>query len=398
MSTAKKVSHPPSESAQSAEMFESLFVEAMDPALICDERGQIVMANYSLGKSFGFQAWEIEDQNVDLFLPTTETPHRSKALSRQTLKTEGLFEDMAVCDVDQQIRVVDVQVRKFVVNDHSLNLVIFRDTEEKKRVERELIKKHGEIRQMAQELEKKTAELKANQELLIQAGKMTALGEMAAGIAHELNQPLQAIRGYSQELSHSLQAKLSPSEKESFGEIVHAADRLAQIIKHMRSHIRQEQEMRDWVQVPDVVENAFRILKKQFETLGIQTHFHFEQNLKPVHIQAIQLEQVLINLATNARDAIALAKQKSGQVRVTVRNRNDSIEIEFQDNGAGMSPETRTKMFQPFFTTKSPGQGMGLGLSISYGALSKMEGSIRVESTLGQGTTFWISLPTEEKK
>jgi len=267
-------------------------------------------------------------------------------------------------------------------------------------MERDLIIKHQELKAAYIELEKKNHELKASQETLIQAGKMAALGELAAGIAHELNQPLMSIRGYAQELEAILKPIITGLAAEtevslSTREIISQADKMAKIISHLRTFTRRSTEDMEVVDVRGPIEEALKMLDRQFKSRGIVVERDFADDVPQVYANSLQLEQIFINLATNARDAIEQTGRGSGSIRISTRKIGQFAEVRFTDDGVGMNDRTKQKAFNPFFTTKEVGKGMGLGLSLSYGMISKVQGSIRIESEVGRGTTFIIQLPQD---
>jgi len=279
-----------------------------------------------------------------------------------------------------------------------LALALFRDVTEKKRMERELITKHGELRNAYVELEKKNAELQSTQEMLVQAGKMAALGELAAGIAHELNQPLQGIRGYAQELQALLKPALSDVSGETAAnlrEVISNVDKMASIIGYLRSFTRKSVENYEETDVHVAIEESLKMLSRQFAARGIAVNRDFAADLPKVYANPLQLEQVFINLATNARDAIEATGRGSGNVWIVTRAAGDFAEITFRDDGCGMSDRTKAKAFNPFFTTKEVGKGMGLGLSLSYGMISKLQGSMVARSEIGKGTAFIVRIPRD---
>jgi C4-dicarboxylate-specific signal transduction histidine kinase len=285
----------------------------------------------------------------------------------------------------------------------SLAVALFRDLTEKKRMEREVITKHAELRDACVQLEKKNAELQAMQETLVQAGKMAALGELAAGIAHELNQPLQGIRGYAQELQHltgglAAGAGVPPPAGEveiALKEIISNVDKMASIIDYLRTFTRKSTENHEQTDVHVAIEEALKMLKRQFAARGITVERKFAADVPHVYANPLQLEQVFINLATNSRDAIEATGRGNGQILIATRKAGQFAEVEFRDNGCGMDGRTKQKVFNPFFTTKEVGKGMGLGLSLSYGILSKLHGSIVVESEFGKGSAFLIRIPRD---
>jgi C4-dicarboxylate-specific signal transduction histidine kinase len=281
-----------------------------------------------------------------------------------------------------------------------MTIALFRDVTEKKRMERELITKHAELRDAYFRLERKSAEFQAMQDTLIQSGKMAALGELAAGIAHELNQPLLGIRGYAQELQALALPSLvgRPHEAESTAalkEVISNVDKMAAIIGHLRAFVRKSTENFELASVDGAIEEALKMLDRQFASRGIVVEKHFSEGLSKVYANPLQLEQVFINLATNARDAIEATGRGSGTIQIRTANVGKVVEISFVDDGCGMDMRTKAKAFNPFFTTKEVGKGMGLGLSLSYGILSKIHGSIVVESELGKGAEFVIRIPKD---
>jgi signal transduction histidine kinase len=137
------------------------------------------------------------------------------------------------------------------------------------------------------------------------------------------------------------------------------------------------------------------MLARQFSSRGITVQRDFSKDVPKVYANPVALEQVFINLATNARDAIEAAGRGSGNIWISTRKAGDFAEVSFRDDGCGMTERTKAKAFNPFFTTKEVGKGMGLGLSLSYGIVGKLHGSIMVESELGKGATFLMRVPRD---
>jgi PAS domain S-box-containing protein len=384
-----------------AKKYQNLFEQASDAIVTVDSHGCVDDVNWAAEELTGFRREELVGQSIATLAPASgaqRTPDRSRPLSPQMTTSTGTIEDVAVSRKDRALKLVDLTVRH--VPDGrggELSLLLLRDVGEKKRMERELIAKHAELRSAYNELEKKTAELQAMQDTLVQAGKMAALGELAFGIAHELNQPLQAIRGYAQELQAVLGTPTS--EQENFlREIVSATDKMRGIIDYLRTHVRKSSELHEMTDVHQAIEEALKMLSRQFASRGIRVEKQFKPDLVKVWGNPLQLEQVFINLATNARDAIDATGRGSGTVSIRTVEDGDFVEVVFRDDGCGMSEKTKQKAFNPFFTTKEVGKGMGLGLSLSYGVISKLHGSIIVESELGKGTAFRVRLPKDYRE
>ena len=246
-----------------------------------------------------------------------------------------------------------------------------------------------------------TKRLETEQQL-IQASKMATLGEMATGVAHELNQPLTVIKTASRFFIR----KIAKNEKIEDGvlsdmatEIDSYVDRATKIINHMRQFGRQSDVTLEKVQVNSVLERALEILGQQLKVRGIEVAWDLFPDLPLVLADPDRLEQVFINLLINARDAIdekgqSQAHQKEAK-KITLKTRADDrvITVEVADTGSGIPPSMLERIFEPFFTTKKVGQGTGLGLSISYGIIKDCKGSIRAVSKENEGTSFIINFP-----
>jgi PAS domain S-box-containing protein len=394
MPTARKI--VPLITASPEGKYQVLFEQASDAILTARSDGRVDDANLAFQELTGYLKDELVSQNVQKLAPDpakNRVPERSRAFKPEMLASAGFYEDITILRKDGYMRLVDLSVREIESEEGKLQLALLRDVTEKKNMERELITKHTELRNAYVQLERSNAELKSMQDSLIQAGKMAALGELAAGIAHELNQPLQAIRGYAQELSASL--TLSASQKAFFDEILNGVDKMAKIIQHLRTFTRSSTEEHEFTSVSTAIEESLKMLSRQFATRGIEVHRDFDPSLPPIFANPIQLEQVFINLATNARDAIESTGRGRGNIWIQTRTLGKFVEVTYKDDGVGMSEATKSKIFNPFFTTKEVGKGMGLGMSISYGILGKLNASVVVESDLGKGAAFRIRFPLD---
>ncbi len=393
-----------------AKKFRAVFECVSEAIISIDDHGRIELVNAAAEEMTGYLRNELAGKPLVSIAPKGKTPGRTRPLAQDIFASEGTYEDISIETKDGLPRVVDVSVRIMVGAEAAagFSVVVFRDVTEKKRMEREVITKHGELRNAFIEVERTNAELKAAQETLVQAGKMAALGELAAGIAHELNQPLMSIRGYAQELQYGLEpyVKGTPAEGEaSLGlkEIISAADKMAKIISHLRTFTRKSTEDLEWVDVRNPVEEALKMVSRQLTSRGVKVVREYPSIAETgagtpapiVYGNPLSLEQVFINLTTNARDAIEATGRGDGTITISAQVDGPFVEVKFRDDGVGMATVTKAKAFNPFFTTKEVGKGMGLGLSLSYGILSKVHGSIRIESEEGKGTTFVIRIPKD---
>jgi PAS domain S-box-containing protein len=400
MPTAKKVrALRPDTSA--ASKYEVIVDQMSDAILTVDSSGRIDAANHAAEELTGYVREELTALEAQSLFPRAgqhRIPERARPLSAEMFRIPGTFEDVAFLRKDGIVGLVDLSVRQVgAAHEGSYTIALLRDVSEKKRMERELLTKHAELRNAYLQLEKKNAELESAQQTLVQAGKMAALGELAAGIAHELNQPLQGIRGYAQELQGQFRdGRTSPEERDlCLKEIVSSVDKMSKIIGYLRTFVRKSTESFEETNVHSAIEEALKMLDRQFQARGITVERDFDSQVPSVYGNPLQLEQVFINLATNARDAIEATGRGKGQIRIQTRKQGKLVEIRFSDDGTGMSDRVKEKAFNPFFTTKEVGKGMGLGLSLSYGMVSKLHGTIVVESEIGKGTTFVIRIPQD---
>jgi histidine kinase len=250
-----------------------------------------------------------------------------------------------------------------------------------------------------------TKRLETEQQL-IQASKMATLGEMATGIAHELNQPLSVIKTAS---SFSIKKidKKEPIEEDVLFRILTKidgnVDRATKIINHMRQFARKSDMDMEKLQINEVLERAFEIFSQQLKLRGIEVVWDMNKDLPRINADQSRLEQVFINLLLNARDAIeerwgpketAAADKK---IILKTKQENNTIICEVCDTGKGVPPALVDKIFEPFFTTKEVGKGTGLGLSISYGIVKDCGGTIQVVPNPAEGACFVIKFPIPEK-
>ncbi len=233
-------------------------------------------------------------------------------------------------------------------------------------------------------------------ERLQQAQKLAALGELSAGLAHEINNPLAMIRQEAELLQQLLPAhvlqQLSEGEEvgESLTEIIRQVDRCKSITHNLLNYARRNEPVLQAVDVNTVVEDMARLVAKEAAKREIALIREYQEDLPAVPTDAPQLRQVLLNLLNNAIQSIA---GKGSVTVITQRAGPDAVEIRIRDTGCGIAPEHLARVFDPFFTTKTPGQGTGLGLSISQKIVNRLGGAISVRSAPSQGTTFIVTLP-----
>lgn len=233
---------------------------------------------------------------------------------------------------------------------------------------------------------------------LIQAGKMATLGEMATGIAHELNQPLNVIKVGSDFFKKMISKGNKISDDQLLTiirNIGNQVERATDIINHLREFGRKVDFKMYPTDINEPIRDVFRLLGEQLRLRDIEVRLDLDERLPKVMADKNRLEQIFLNLATNARDSLE-AKDKNDlkQLIITTTQEKGNVVVLFSDTGTGMTQDVREKIFEPFFTTKETGKGTGLGLSITYNLVKDFAGDVDVLSTSKKGTTFRLTFPT----
>ena len=236
---------------------------------------------------------------------------------------------------------------------------------------------------------------------LIQASKMTTLGEMSAGIAHEINQPLNAIKMGSEFLEMMIENNERIPEQDLFnivGEVSCQVDRAVNIIRRLRDFGRKADFSKEKVMVNDPVKSVLDIIGRQLQLQNIDVQLQLGSRLPPILAHHNRIEQVIFNLLTNARDAINLnedagVKDPRRQIVIKSYSQAHRVIVTVSDTGIGIDPTLKERIFEAFLTTKNMGEGMGLGLSITNGIVEDYGGEINIESMKFEGTQFILSFP-----
>jgi two-component system NtrC family sensor kinase len=245
------------------------------------------------------------------------------------------------------------------------------------------------IKQSRAQIEKTVETLKNTQAQLIQSEKLSAVGEFVAGVAHELNNPLAAVVGFSEMLKdHDADTK----NRRYIEMIYKAAQRCQKIVQSLLSFARRHQHERKPMSLNSMVEAVLEMLNYQLRTSNIEVITQLDPSLPVVLADGHQIQQVLLNIINNARQAIE-SHQSGGQIRIVTETSSNNVQIIVCDNGPGIPEENLLRIFDPFFTTKQVGQGTGLGLSLCYGIIKEHGGNITPASRPGEGATFIIQLP-----
>jgi signal transduction histidine kinase len=245
---------------------------------------------------------------------------------------------------------------------------------------------------LAEELKKANEALKMMEAHLMQAGKMAALGQLSAGIAHELKQPLTGIMGFVEDALEDAE-KDSPVI-ESLNIIRREADRMQKIVNGIRKFSRASGVEKENININMIIEDSLLLLSKQLANNNIVLETSLAEDLPQVHGNASQLQQVFVNMISNSKDAME-SKGEEGKLTVQSGLSNDGkyVEVCFKDTGCGMPKDVIQKLSEPFFTTKGPDKGTGLGTSISFSIIKMHNGEINITSKVGAGTTIILAIP-----
>jgi signal transduction histidine kinase len=239
------------------------------------------------------------------------------------------------------------------------------------------------------QLEATVDRLKTAQAQLVQSEKLSGIGEFVAGVAHELNNPLTTVMGFSELLQ---QDKLDPKHQEFVSLIHKNSQRCQRIVQSLLSFARRHQPERKPANLNELIESSLDILQYQLRTSNIELQLRLDPKLPLAMVDTHQVQQVLVNILNNARQAIEHHAPK-GLIKIATEPVGNFVRITIQDSGPGIGDENLSKIFDPFFTTKDVGKGTGLGLSLCYGIIKEHGGTIVPSSRPGQGATFTIDLP-----
>jgi len=253
-------------------------------------------------------------------------------------------------------------------------------------------------KELEKRVEERTKELKESQIQLIQSEKLSVLGELVAGITHELGEPLNVTKIIAQSIMKDIEKGCFDKETavKDLPEITEQMDKMARIIDHMRVFTRRSVgATREKLEVNRIIENALRLVDQQLADHNIEVTKEFSLNLPAIEGDPIRLEQVFLNLINNARYAMEKSGKQNKKIvfRTYHLDGGKQIAAEVRDNGTGIPGEVLGKIFQPFFTTKKTGSGTGLGLSVSNRSIEEHKGMIEIDTSVGEGTTLRVILP-----
>ena len=234
-------------------------------------------------------------------------------------------------------------------------------------------------------------ELRGTQNELVQAGKLAALGQMSAAIAHEINQPIAAIRTFCASAKLMIERGKTDQLDQNIGQISSLTERMGAITGQLKTFSRKSTGVLEAVDLKIALNNALQLLSPQLDSENCTLERHEPETPLFVHADLVRIEQICVNIIRNALDAMENSSVK--RIRIDLSSNRNDVVMRITDTGPGMNDETLSLLFDPFFTTKDPGQGVGLGLSVTYGIVRDFGGTIKAYNTTTGGACFEVRLP-----
>ncbi len=357
--------------------WKALLDAAVDAIIVIDHKGRIETFNAAAEVIFGFSAQEVLGKNVSFLMPE---PYRSEHdgyldnyLETGNAKIIGIGREVQGKRQSGSIFPIGLSVGKIPTDDQPKFVGIIRDITEQKRSEEEI----HHIR-----------------ERLSQFGRLSTLGEMAAGLAHELNQPLTAIATYTQACQRLIESGQSDDEEilATLKKCDSQAQRAGDVIRRLRQFVQKKELGRHEVSCDELIRDLAALAEVDARNNGIPLTINVAEGLPKIMVDAVQIQQVILNLIRNGIDAMLNMDQSDEGISVSVKQlENDQIKIAVTDHGRGITKEAEKRIFQPFFTTKS--SGLGLGLAICQSIITSHGGVLSFSKNPSGGTTFDFTLP-----
>ena len=365
---------------RSEEKYRTLVEAAGDAIVILDKStARIAEANGAACQLLGHNVQELRKLTIEDFYLEPDLGEPDEFLTEAVGAGRAWKPNVQMRRANGSSFWAEVRTGDFITNEGTRSIGVIRDVTW--RIERE------------QEVADSYRQLEETQAKLVQASKLSAMGELGAGIAHELNQPITIIQGFAQRVRRDESGRVE-EHIEELDIIVDETVRMARIVDNISTFARQSDYRPEPTNPITPVENALLLLHAQLRVRGIQIIRDVSENLPQINADTARMQQVFLNLIVNARDALSeLPAGTARQIRVAIRAEDDHVLYEIEDNGPGISPALEQRIFEPFFTSKPPGEGTGLGLSIAYGIIQDHGGDIRLERPQTTGARFVVSLP-----
>ncbi len=382
---------------QAKEFTENILKGMVDALIVVDSEEKITMVNQATLDLLGYKKEEIIKKPVKIILASPKEKRRPFNGSYLSKFKESSIQDLEIDFKSKSGEKIPMTLSSSVMRNSEGEIIgvigVAKDLRETKWLLAEAAAAEAE-RAKAHELGKAYKELKDLQSQLIHSERLACIGQLAAGVAHEINNPLGGILVYSHLLLEDLTT--DDSKRANVERIIKEATRCKDIVKRLLDFARQPEPKVEPTSINVVLEETLSLVKDQalFHNIKITKKFH----PWPPDIMGdkSQLQQAFMNIILNAAEAM----DGKGNLILATRGVQDSrfLEIAITDNGCGIPPAHIKKLFEPFFTSKKAGHGTGLGLAITAGIIGRHKGSIEVESKVGEGATFTIKLPVRTKR
>ena len=358
---------------------EALLNAAVDSIIIIDEEGTILLFNPAAESIFGYASMEVIGKNVTTLMPQPYRDQHDGFLKRfrETGKASiiGLGREVVGLRSDGEQFPIFLSVGEIAGGSTERYVGLIRDLSEQRKIE-----------DTVRELESRLAH----------ADRLVTLGELTAGIAHEINQPLTAIAAYA-DAGHRLLTTGNPVSDDEIKDIckrvAKQARRAGAVVSHLRKLASRGNAVKARCRIKPVVQNVLMLFEYDIRQSRVTLKTDIERKLPEVFIDDIQIQQVLVNLIKNSIDALREADTPDPEILVTAESAEREILVKVTDNGPGVDEELRSRLFEPFFTTKP--HGVGLGLSICRNIANAHGGNLRHETPPEGGCRFTLSLPLE---
>ncbi|MGV8073094.1 MAG: PAS domain-containing protein [Syntrophobacteraceae bacterium] len=352
---------------ESENKFDNLFETVGQGLLVCNPDGKLLDCNYALIDMLGYEGKD-EFLQVDVSKDLLFDPAFKEEFLK-TMERQGHLKDYEVLFKKKDGEAITVLLTAHVRTDNSGSVVVGYHI---------LIVDVTETHRLAQQL--------------FESDKLAAMGRLTAQIAHELNNPIYGVMNCLDLLKSEIPEQ---NKKRKFLDMAHSEiHRISKLLRNMLSFIKPAEDVRSHVDVNRIIEDIILFMDKQLNDCMIKTVLDLDESLPKIYASNNQIRQVILNLLMNARTAMP----KGGVLTITTKGMIDKILFKIADTGVGIPPEIRSKLFEPFLTTKSNVKGTGLGLSICFDIINRHKGTIEVESKLGVGTTFTVTIPAAPGK
>ncbi|WP_432744010.1 PAS domain S-box protein [Methylobacter sp. G7] len=352
----------------------AIFNASVEGIITYDMSDIIVSANAAVETIFGYKPEELVGCNVCTLMPSSP----SYSLPPQAVHFDGQIREIGGIHKNGSVMPLDLSIAEYSIDNAHYFTAIVRDVS---------------LRKYREQQDKK------HLDELAHVTRLGLMGEMASGIAHEVNQPLSAISSYTQVCLNLINTEDPDLVKltEILYKTQQQALRAGRIIHRMREFVKSQAKHRSTADVNTLIQEAVGLCTAELKQNGIKLKFELENNLPPVYVDQIQIEQIIINLIRNSVDALKNLPAKQ-QRQLTLHSQltlNNGIQVRVKDNGTGLDEDQQQKILMPFYTTKA--DGMGMGLSITRSLIEAHEGTFHFNSHFGKGTTFYFTLPIQRK-